>query len=150
MNLFPSQPAQADSARQENNTPVQGASSPVEQASRASTAIAGNPSQASSNEPQAYTGMSIPFGPPELDAQSLAELVCECHGIGYASLDGTHLVTVRDGTGQELMHYMGEYCEGRRHGIGVWQGSRQGCMFHYSGQWADGYMSGEGGGCADV
>ena len=144
INLFPSPLAQGESAGQEPNASVQGVSSPVEQASRASTAMAGNPSLGGSDLPQAYTGMSVPFGPPELDAQRLAELVCECHGLAHASLDGTHLVTVRDGTGQELMHYMGEYSGGRRHGMGVWQGGDQDCMLHYSGQWANGYMSGQG------
>ena len=118
------------------------ASSPVEQASRASTVVDVDQNQA--NALQTYTGMSIPCGPTEIDSQTMSVLVCECHGQSCSNLDGTHLVTLRDAKGQELMHYMGEYRYGRRHGTGVWQGGGEDGMFHYSGEWMNGLMNGEG------
>ena len=50
---------------------------------------------------------------------------------------------MRDGQGEEVMHYMGDFKRGRRHGSGTWQGGDGGC-FYYCGGWRDGFMSGQG------
>jgi hypothetical protein len=88
----------------------------------------------------AYSGMSIPYGPPEISAQVLSPLVCQCHGAASSTLHGKHIVTVFAPDGSELMNYTGAYRNGCREGTGVWQGGDNG----YSGSWANGFMSGEG------
>jgi hypothetical protein len=93
-----------------------------------------------SEYPAAYSGVSIPYGPPEISAQGMSTLVCQCHGAACQTLNGKHIVPVFAPDGSERMNYTGAYRNGCRHGTGVWQGGDNG----YSGSWANGFMSGEG------